>query len=66
MKNLANGPEMPIGLGMALAKNLNAMNYFASLTPEQKQQVVDHTHSIRSKEEMDQFVSDISENNSFS
>ena len=28
MTNYVNGPEIPMGLGMALAENLNAMEYF--------------------------------------
>lgn len=65
MENYANGTEIPIGLGMALAKDLNAMNYFSSLNNDQKQNIIDHTHSIRSKEEMQQYVSDFTEGNSF-
>ncbi|MDF2610647.1 MAG: hypothetical protein K0R92_2121 [Lachnospiraceae bacterium] len=65
MKNYANGSEIPIGLGMALAQNLEAMNYFSSLNNEQKQNVIEQTHSIGSKEEMQQFVSAIAERNSF-
>jgi protein-arginine kinase len=64
MKNYANGSEIPIGLGMALAQNLEAMNYFSSLNNEQKQNVIEQTHSIGSKEEMQQFVSAIAERNS--
>lgn len=56
MKNYAEGPEMPLGLGMALAQNLNAMNHFASLSREQQQQVIDNTHSIGSKKEMQAYV----------
>jgi uncharacterized protein YdeI (YjbR/CyaY-like superfamily) len=65
MENYANGTAIPIGLGMALAKDLNAMNYFSSLSNDQKQNIIDHTHSIRSKEEMQQYVSDFTEGNSF-
>ncbi|MDF2473613.1 MAG: hypothetical protein K0R21_1395 [Anaerocolumna sp.] len=64
MKNYANGSEIPIGLGMALAQNLEAMNYFSSLNNEQKQNVIEQTHTIGSKEEMQQFVSAIAERNS--
>lgn len=50
--NLVDGPEMPLGLGMALAQNLEAMNRFAQMTPAQQQAVIARTHSIHSKEEM--------------
>ncbi|EDS09057.1 hypothetical protein ANACOL_04382 [Anaerotruncus colihominis DSM 17241] len=45
-----------MGLGMALAENLNAMEYFASLSPAQQQAVIERTHQIRSKQEMRSFV----------
>lgn len=56
MDNFANGPEIPMGLGMALAQNLPAMNHFASLSRERQQQIIQRTHSIGSKEEMQSFV----------
>lgn len=55
--NLVGSDEIPMGLGMALAKNLNAMNYFSSLDAGSQKQIIEHTHSIRSKEEMQDFVS---------
>jgi hypothetical protein len=63
--NYTDGPKIPLGLGMALAQNLNAMNYFASLDNTGKQQVIDGTHSVRSKSEMKQYVSNLTEGNSF-
>ena len=50
------GPEVPMGLGMALARDMEAMAYFSSLSPTQQQAVIDRTHTIRSKQEMQQFV----------
>ncbi len=64
-KNLVDGKGIPMGLGMALAQNLDAMNYFASLGDEKKKEIIDHTHQIRSKNEMQEFVSHISDGNSF-
>lgn len=57
INNIVGSDEIPMGLGMALAKNLNAMNYFSSLDASSQKQIIDHTHSIRSKEEMQDFVS---------
>jgi len=57
--NYVNGPEIPMGLGMALAENLNAMEYFASLSPAQQQAVIERTHQIRSKQEMRSFVQNL-------
>lgn len=56
MNNFVDGPEMPLGLGMALAQNLNAMNRFASLSKAEQQAIIAHTHSINSKEEMQAYV----------
>ncbi len=51
--------EMPIGFSMALALNTEAMEKFATLTEVQKQQIIDGTHSIKSKEEMHQYVNNL-------
>jgi hypothetical protein len=64
-ENLVDGKGIPMGLGMALAQNLDAMNYFSSLGDEKQKEIINHTHEIRSKNEMQQFVSHISDGNSF-
>lgn len=64
-KNYVNGRAMPLGLGMALAQNIEAMNYFSSLDHGKQQQVIEHTHEIRSNNEMRQFVSHLVNDNSF-
>jgi protein-arginine kinase len=63
MKNYANGNDIPLGLGMALAKNLNAMNYFASLPKEKQDEIINHTHQIQSKSEMQAYVDSLIQNN---
>lgn len=57
--------ELPIGFGMQLAKNLDAMNYFSNLDEEGKRQVVNQTKNIGSKQEMEQFVSSLADKPSF-
>ena len=47
---------MPIGFGMALAQRPEAMEKFASLNEAKKQEIIDGTHSISSKKEMQQYV----------
>ncbi|MDD3692803.1 MAG: hypothetical protein PHX02_02730 [Oscillospiraceae bacterium] len=54
--NLVNGPGIPMGLGMALAQNTKAMQYFASLSAQEQQAIIENTHNIRSKQEMQSFV----------
>lgn len=65
MKNYANGVDMPMGLGMALAKNINAMNYYSGLPRERQQEIIDHTHSINSKKEMQAYVDSLISTQSF-
>ncbi|MCL2703219.1 MAG: hypothetical protein FWE91_06395 [Defluviitaleaceae bacterium] len=48
--------EIPMGLGMALMQNKAAMDYYSGLPEEAKQRIIDHTHTIQSKEEMQMFV----------
>lgn len=51
--------EMPVGLGMALAMNPEAMEKFSSLTEKQKHEVINGTHAIASRKEMQQYVQNI-------
>ena len=51
--------EVPIGFGMALARNEKATNAYAMMTREQKNAVLTKAHSARSKDEMRQIVADI-------
>lgn len=55
-ESIFNVNDMPLGLGMALAKNIEAMNYFSNLTKPQQMEVIEHTHEIRSKQEMQDYV----------
>ncbi|BCJ93657.1 hypothetical protein acsn021_12260 [Anaerocolumna cellulosilytica] len=64
-KNYVDGYGIPLGFGMALAQNYEAMNYFSSLDNSQKQAVIDGTHGVRSKSEMRQYVSNLTNENSF-
>ncbi len=48
--------EMPMGLGMALAQNPEAMQKFAILSEARKQEIIRGTHTVSSKEEMRQYV----------
>lgn len=51
--------DLPMGLGMALAQNTEAMAHFAELPPDRQRQLIDHTHTIQSKSEMQSFVRSI-------
>ena len=51
--------EMPLGLGMALAQNPEAMQKFAMLSESKKQEIIQGTHTVSSKKEMKQYVDKI-------
>ncbi len=48
--------DLPLGLGMALAQNVNAMKSFCAMSSEKQRQIIERTQSIKSKEEMQSFV----------
>lgn len=49
--------ELPMGFGMALAQNQEAMAQFSAMTEQQQQELIEKTHSVCSKEEMQALVS---------
>ncbi|MBE6717141.1 MAG: hypothetical protein E7573_09495 [Ruminococcaceae bacterium] len=51
-----NPYEMPVGFSMALALNPEAMQKFALLNETQKQKIINGTHNVKSKEEMQQYI----------
>lgn len=48
--------KLPVGFGMALAQRPDAMEKFSSLCEEKKQEIINGTHAVSSKEEMCQYV----------
>lgn len=50
---------VPIGFGMALAQNEQAVNAYAMMTKEQKNAILAKAHSAKSKREMEQIVAGI-------
>ncbi len=57
--------EMPIGFSMALAMNPAAMQNFALLSEDKKQQIINGTHSVKSREEMQRYVDSLKFNTAF-
>ena len=66
MKDLLSNKEVPIGMGMALAMNTDAMAKFSSLDESGKQKVIEGAHGINSKQEMQQYVNHIGNGDNFS
>lgn len=48
--------ELPLGFSMALAQNEAAMKKFESMTESEKQAILQQTHCVKSKQEMQQLV----------
>ena len=49
-------PDMPMGLDIALTKNPTAKAYFYSLPESAQARIIEHTHIVQSKEEMQAFA----------
>lgn len=52
--------DLPLGFGMALAQNENAMKNFEAMTEAQKEEIIKRTHDVNSKDEMQRLVNSIS------
>ena len=56
MRDLFDSSEMPIGLGMAFAENVDAMRRFSAMSKPDQQAVVAKAHDIKSRDEMHAYV----------
>ena len=52
---------LPLGLGFGLAMNEEAMSSFASMTEEEKRQVIEAARAVSSTEEMQNLVQNIAD-----
>ena len=51
--------ELPLGFGMALAQHPEAMARFTALSEAEQQAIIDGTHAVRSKQEMQAYVENL-------
>ena len=51
--------NIPIGFGLALSANTAAMNRYAHMTEQQKQDVLTRAHNVRSEKEMYSLVASL-------
>lgn len=51
--------KVPIGFGMALAMNQPAMDVYAALSDEQKKDILNRAHNVRSEREMHSLVASL-------
>ena len=53
--------QLPVGLGLSLAMNQKAMNRFAAMNDEEKNQTIEKSRQVKSKREMDRIVSSLAQ-----
>lgn len=51
--------DLPLGLGMALMQNIDALNNFVTLSDAQKKAVIEKAGAVDSRQEMHSFVNEI-------
>ena len=51
--------KVPIGFGLALSSNTAAMNHYAHLTEDQRQEILGKAHNVRSDREMYALVAEL-------
>lgn len=51
--------KIPLGFGMALSMDPNALNAYSAMTEEQKQAILARAHNANSQQEMHQIVKSI-------
>ena len=49
-------PQIPLGLGYALAENTSALKYFAELSSERQREIIDRSTEMRSRAELRNYV----------
>lgn len=52
---------IPMGLGFGLALNEDAMTNFASMTEQEKKQVIEAARNVQSKQEMKNLIQSIAD-----
>lgn len=56
---ILNNDEIPVGLSMALAENLHAMERFSNMEETERQEFINRSRNAGSKQEMKNLVADL-------
>ena len=59
--NIGQGGELPIGFGLSLAANEKSMEAFAEMSDARKQETVEKSRQMSTREEMEQYVNELGE-----
>lgn len=54
--------ELPIGFGMSLAANAKSMQTFVNMNELEKQEVVEKSRNMKTKQDMENFVNSLEKN----
>lgn len=54
--------KVPLGFGLALSRNPQALNAYSAMTQAQRDTILDRAHNAQSEKQMNQIVNDIIEN----
>ena len=57
--NILNNDEIPVGLSMALAENLHAMEKFGRMTESEQKEFISRSRNAESKQEIRNLLSDL-------
>lgn len=57
--------QIPLGFGMALARNFNAMNVYSAMTDDQKEAILNRARNARSQEEMSRIVDGLAQGDTY-
>lgn len=61
MNGFTGSNDLPLGLGMAMARNMSAMEQFSMMSDSQRELIVKGAGDIRSKKDMQSYVQKIAE-----
>ncbi|NMB30571.1 MAG: hypothetical protein GX988_03925 [Clostridiales bacterium] len=54
--NFSNLDDMPLGFGMALAQDVEAMKQFSKLPVNKQKEIISKTRNVNSRQEMQAYV----------
>ncbi|MDO4540211.1 MAG: hypothetical protein Q4B48_03775 [Syntrophomonadaceae bacterium] len=57
--SILDDKEIPIGLGMALAQNLNALDVFSTLDETARDRVIARSRNVKSKEQIQTIIDEL-------
>lgn len=61
-----NNNEIPLGLGLGLSMNEKAMAEFADMNQSEKELIIDKARNVQSKQEMQNLIQNLADQNSIS